>query len=462
MSNTLMNQRHRAACFKALALLLLGLFLHPPAAAIDRAHYQEPTKELRERVKQKDWQGAHEVLEKIGRELQAATPRYMPAAASVEMHLGHKAQALQWLQKFAATGLSYDLEKDNDLKVLLNETAGQKLAAAMKESSKPVMNTELVCSLPQADTMPEDITYLNSSGGFIVSSIRHHTLYRLTLPKPGTTQCSMEELSLRAEAKQWPVLAVSFDPARNVLWATASAMPGFSGFPKADEGKAMLMEIDPNSGKLLRGFSPTTHGPAVLGDMCVTTDGTVYVTDSIGGGVYRLRGVLQTATLEKIAEGLFSPQTPVLARDGRRLFVADYTMGIAVIDLPRPGEMGRVNYLPHPESIADVGIDGLYRDGDSLIAIQNGTQPIRILRLQMDEPQTKITSASVIEQGSERMGDPTHAVLVNGWFYVSANVGWTNVDDDTGELKKGAFFTPPAILRFRARDGSGESAGTLQ
>lgn len=457
-----MKHRYRGSCFTALALLPLLLFLHFPAAAIDRSHYQELTKELRERAKQKNWQGAREVLEKIGRELPAATPRYMLISASIEMHLGHKAQALEWLQKFAATGLSYDLEKDNDLKVLLNEAAGQKLAAAMKESSKPVMNTELVCSLPQADTMPEDITYLNSSGAFIVSSVRHHTLYRVTLPKTGATSCSMEELQLGAEAKRWPILAVSFDSTRKVLWATASAMPGFSGFPKEDEGKAMLMEIDLKSGKLLRSFLPATQGPAVLGDMCVTTDGTVYVTDSIGGGVYRLRGALQTATLEKIAEGLFSPQTPVLARDGRRLFVADYTMGIAVIDLPRPGEMGRVNYLHHPESIADVEIDGLYRDGDSLIAIQNGTQPIRILRLQMDPAETKITAASVIEQGSPRMGDPTHAVLVNGWFYISANVGWSNVDDDTGELKKGAFFTPPVILRFRARDGSGESAGTLQ
>lgn len=462
-SKNMMKHRyggHRASV-RVLAVLGLLLFSYSWAAAIDRSHYQELTKELRERAKQKDWQSARAVLEKIGHELPATTPRYMLIAASIEMHLGHKAEALEWLQKFAATGLTYDLEKDTDLKVLLNETAGQKLAAGMKKSSKPVMNTELVCSLPQADTMPEDITYLSPSGGFIVSSVRHYTLYRVTLPKTGATQCSMEELPLSAEVKRWPVLAVSFDPTRKVIWTTESAMPGFSGFPKEDEGKAMLMEIDPRSGKLLRSFSPATKGPAVLGDMCVTADGTVYVTDSIGGGVYRLRGALQHATLEKIADGLFSPQTPVLAHDGRRLFVADYTMGIAVIDLPRPGGMGQVNYLPHPENIAVVGTDGLYPDGNSLIAIQNGTQPIRILRLQMDQAQTKIIAAPVVEQSSERMGDPTHAVLVNGWFYISANVGWSNVDDNTGELKNGASFTPPVLLRFRAQAGTGLSATTL-
>src|SRR6185369_17533402 len=128
-------------------------------------------------------------------------------------------------------------------------------------------------------------------------------------------------------------------------------MPGFSGFPKEDEGKALLMEIDATSGKVLRRFDPATTGPAVLGDMCVTDQGTVYVTDSIGGGVYRLHGDLQTAKLEKIADGLFSPQTPVLSRDGKHLFVADYTMGIAVIDLPAAdaaaNPSAKLSYLPH-------------------------------------------------------------------------------------------------------------------
>jgi hypothetical protein len=69
-SKNLMKRLHRGSCFAALTLLLL-LFLYPPAAAIDRAHYQELTKELRERTKQKDWQGAF-----------------------IEAHLGHKAKRL--------------------------------------------------------------------------------------------------------------------------------------------------------------------------------------------------------------------------------------------------------------------------------------------------------------------------------------------------------------------------------
>lgn len=451
----------KLSSYKLMVILLSVLILagSTHSYAIDKARYRELFQKLSEAAKQKDWQGARDVLNEIGRELPAPTPRYMLSVATIEARLGHKEEALKWIEKYIATGLRFDPSKDDDLKALMTAETGSKVAELMKERSLPVTKAEFVCELSQVDTMPEDITYLKTSGArsaasFFVSSIQHHTIYRVSLPvslpKTGRRQCTMEELPLPAEAKRWPTLAVSADPKRKVLWVTASAMPGFSGFPKEDEGKAVLMAIDPKSGKVLRRFDLEITGPAVLGDMCVMDDDTVYVTDSIGGGVYRVHGDLQTAKLEKIADGLFSPQTPVLARDGKRLFVADYTMGIAVIDLPAavvaPDPAAKLNYLSHPENVAVVGLDGLYRNGDSLIGIQNGTEPERILRFVMNSEQTEITGDQVIHQIGQF--DPTHAVEVGGWFYATANVGWSKVDNNTGQLKPGEKFTPPVLLRF--------------
>jgi sugar lactone lactonase YvrE len=426
-----------------------------PSYSIDKTRYSELSQKLSEAAKQKDWQRARDVLTEIGRELPAPTPRYMLSVATIEARLGHKDEALSWIQKYVATGLSFDPSRDEDLKVLMSAGTGEKVAGLMKEHGLPVTNAAFVCELPQADTMPEDIAYLkalgaNFAGSFYVSSIQHHTIYRVSLPKAGSRQCAMEELPLPPEAKRWPTLAISADPKRKVLWVTASAMPGFSGIPKEDEGKAVLMEIEAKSGKVLHRFDPGTTGPAVLGDMCITDQGTVYVTDSVGGGVYRLHGDLQTAKLEKIADGLFSPQTPVLSRDGKRLFVADYTMGIAVIDLPAAGAApdlsAKLKYLPHPENVAVVGLDGLYWNGDSLIGIQNSAEPERIVQLLMNPAETEIRYAQVIQQISQL--DPTHAVEVDGWFYATSNVGWSKVDDNTGQLRPGEKFTPPVLLRF--------------
>jgi DNA-binding beta-propeller fold protein YncE len=259
----------------------------------------------------------------------------------------------------------------------------------------------------------------------------------------------MLELALPEEAKRWPTLAVSADPSRKALWVTTAAFPDFAGVPKEDQGKTLLLEVDEATSKVLHRFDPATGTAAAFGDMCVAEDGTVYVTDSIGGGVYRLRGDPQTAKLEKMAEGLFSPQTPVPSRDGKGLFVADYSLGIAVINLAAANLPAKIALLPHPESIATVGLDGLYLDGDSLIGIQNGVEPMRIMRFRLNHAQTEITGAEVMEQASERMGDPTHAVAANGWLYSTANVGWNKVDDN-GKLKPNQEFSAPALIRFRA------------
>src|SRR5580765_6909504 len=127
---------------KLLPRLVMVLTLVCSSHALDRAHYSGLSQKLGALAKQKDWQGARAVLTEIGRELPGPTPRYFLTVASVEAHMGHKAEALQWLQKFAATGLSYDIAKDDDLKALLAEDGGQKIAAQMKERSKPIEKAE--------------------------------------------------------------------------------------------------------------------------------------------------------------------------------------------------------------------------------------------------------------------------------------------------------------------------------
>lgn len=452
---------------KKLLVLFFSLIVTAPCSSLDRAHFLELNKQGRELAKKQDWPAMREVLIEIGKEMPGLTPTYALRMASVETHLGNKAAAMQWMERYAAMDLTYDLASDNDLKPLLTEARWKKIAAQMEHNAAQVMHADQVCTLPLADLMPEDLTFDKTSGTFIVSSIQHHSLYRVTLPKGpesakgskvsenSKSDCALQELPLEAQAKRWPVLAVSFDPARKFVWMTSSAMPGFSGFPKEDDGKAALLAVDPQDGKVVRRFDLESGAPAVLGDMSVSADGTVYVTDSLGGGVYRVpgnlnkaeldRAALNKAKLEKIADGLFSPQTPVLAADGKRLFVPEYSLGIAVIDL----SIGKITELRHPENVAVTGLDGMYLTGDLLIGIQNGTEPERIMRFRLNHAQTAIESAEVIEQSTPRLGDPTHAIAVDGWVYVSANVGWNKVDDG-GKLKEGATFTPPVLLRFPA------------
>jgi len=424
-----------------IALLLLTL----PCMALDHAHFMELNKKASAFAKQQDWKSLRESLIEIGNEMPVPTPIYMLRMASVETHLGNKTEALKWMDRYAATGLTYDVTKDDDLKPLAGDKDFLPIGEHMLANTKPVAKAEIACSFPLADLMPEDLTYLAEAKTFVVSSIQHHMLYRATLPKAAGADCTLQEIPLEASIRQWPVVAVSADPKRKLIWMTIAAFPGFASLPKEDQGKTALIAMDPMSGKVMKRFDLASGAPGLLGDMSVSKDGTVYVTDGLGGGVYRVAGDLDAAKLEKIADGLFSPQTPALARDGKRLFVADYTIGIAVIDLAS----GKVTYLPHPENLAVTGIDGLFLSRDSLIGVQNGTDPQRILRLRLSPEQTSITSLEVVEQSTPRLGEPTHAIEVDGIIYVTANVGWGKIDDE-GKLKPNEQFTKPILLRFPA------------
>jgi len=413
----------------------------------DRAHFSELNRESREFARQRDWKSLRVTLLEMGKEMPGLTPVFMLRMASVETHLGNKTEALAWMRRYAAAGLNYDVTSDKDLSPLADEKVYQSIAAEMRSRAKPVATADFVCTLPLRDMMPEDITFDKSSGTFIVSSIQHHTLYRVSLPKNDGSECGLREILLEDSAKRWPVMALGYDPKRNLLWLTASALPGFSGFAAGESGKAALFAVNGTSGKVVRRFDTGDTAPTILGDMCVARDGTVYVSDSIGGGVYRLQGDVNSATLEKVADRLFSPQTPALARDGRRLFVADYPMGIAIIDLREKPRTPK--YLAHSEEVVASGLDGLYLSGDSLIGIQNGTEPERIVRFRLNDEQTQITGVEVMEQGP-RLGEPTHAVAVDGVFFALANVGWNKVDDH-GRLKPGQEFTAPILLRLPAQ-----------
>src|SRR5262249_5854216 len=158
----------------------------------------------------------------------------------------------------------------------------------------------------------------------------------------------------------------------------------------------------------------------VLGDLTIGPDGTVYVTDSVAGGVFRLRP--GSPALETLARaGTFgSPQQPAVTGDGQRLLVPDYPRGIAPLGL----RGGTVRWLARPRTLACGGIDGLVRDGDRLLAIQNGTAPHRVLELSLDPAAERIVGWRVLEQASRGLGEPNHGVIVERTLMLIGNSGW--------------------------------------
>jgi hypothetical protein len=125
------------------------------------------------------------------------------------------------------------------------------------------------------------------------------------------------------------------------------------------------------------------------------------------------------------------------------LYVADYSRGIGFVDLRTLA----TGYLPKPYDLASGGFDGLVRHGNTLIAIQNGTSPHRIMAIELSPDGRAITGWRVLEQASPRMGEPTHGLVVGKDYVWLADSGWDRVGDN-GTLATPADATAPVLMQL--------------
>jgi sugar lactone lactonase YvrE len=143
---------------------------------------------------------------------------------------------------------------------------------------------------------------------------------------------------------------------------------------------------------------------------------------------------------------LVSPQGLVVSADGSVLFVADYALGLCAVDLAS----GEVRRLETPPAATTCGIDGLDRDGNDLIAIQNGVRPHRVVRITLAPDLSRVTGVEVVEQLHPRHDEPTLGAVVDGAFYYVANSHWGAWDRD-GNLVAPEALDPPCVLRLPLR-----------
>ena len=354
--------------------------------------------------------------------------------AKVEASLGNQKAALDRLSTFSKSGLTFvDPVSDPDFATLKSSDEFKVIAARLKTVREPVSGNKLFLTLPEKELIAEDIAYDPVSDRFFVSSVRHRKI--LALRRGGKTMEFVKE----GQPNIWAILALRVDPKRRVLWATTASMPEALGYNASDDGRSSLLKYSLDDRKLLKRYDLDIDTKHALGDLTISTAGDVYVSDGYGA-VYVLDHKKEAIEI-LIGKGTFrSPQTPALSPDERRLFVPDYSRGISVIDLATK----QSKLLEHPQELSLGGIDGLYLKDRTMIAIQNGTDPPRLVRMTLDDSLSRIVDWKTIESNWDGLGQPTHGVLIGNTLYFIADSGWDRMGDN-GAVKPGATFESPTI-----------------
>lgn len=383
-----------------------------------------------------DWGAWRYQLVRV-REVVGYHPSIVYNLARADARLERTEDALAWLQTYAATGLTRDVAADSAFLAMHGSPAWTALMERIAANARPVSSAQPAFALTDSAFVPEGIAYDPRTQRFFLSSIRSGAIAAYAADGSG-----FRELVPARRDGQWAMLALAVDTTSRTLWATTAAIPFYGAYQAADSGRSAVLAYDLDSGALRRRWDAAA-GRHQLGDMTVGPDGTVYVSDADGGAVYRI--VRGGGEMERFATGgLVSPQGLAVASDGRRVLVADYVRGIAAIDR----ESGDVTWMEVADSTSVSGIDGMVRVGHSLIAVQNGVEPKRVVELRMNDAETRITGGRALESGTPLMTEPTHAVVVGGEVFFIPDSGWDRLNPD-GTLKPGMALEPAHVLRLQ-------------
>jgi sugar lactone lactonase YvrE len=310
-----------------------------------------------------------------------------------------------------------------------------KIVAAHDAHRAPLVRSRERGSLADSSFWPEGVDYDPRTRRFYIASVRHRTIAEL---RPDG---SSRELLPRDMRSLGAILGVRFDTARQVLWATTSGIPQMRGFVAADSSIAALLRIRVSDGTIEQRWNiPPVAGGHVLGDVVIGPRGDVFLTDSSDPVFYRLRP--GSDSLEPIRSPLFhSLQGMAPSSDGRRVYVADYSHGMLIVDLATRA-VTRVADAPGSTSL---GCDGIIWNRGAIIAVQNGVSPARVVRFTLDASGTRFTRVGVLDQNFVVADEPTIGTLAGGSFVYVANSQWDK-HDAAGAPIPGRTLTPPKLL----------------
>ena len=286
-------------------------------------------------------------------------------------------------------------------------------------------------AFPAGDFVPEGIATFGTD--LILGSVRQGYIERIG-NDPAT-------LSHPEMAGHWSVFGMRVG-SDGGLWYASAAVPEFINVNEVNIGLTGLFRLDLNTGETtVRAVLPRTDTARVLGDLVFADDDTIYATESLTGALYHY-SISENEFTEVIAPGqLRSMQGLVLDESGDYLYVADYVGGLFRVRL----EDYSIERVVGDETTNLFGIDGLYRYGDELIAIQNGIRPNRVAAFQLADDGLTVTGTRVLARNLPQFDEPTLGTLFGDSLLFVANSHWNRFDRE-GNLPGG--LEGPIVLEI--------------
>lgn len=320
-----------------------------------------------------------------------------------------------------------------ELLLTLEPTAEQRSVLGLQEgNAEPIAASRVLAEVPAEVLLVEGAWRDPRSGDLFTTSVVSRGLY---------VRRGEGEWKLAPLAEAGSLSGMAFDPAAGLLWVASGAFDETPDAPSAFRG---LIGIDPATG-LERRRLPAPVG-ASPSDLVVLGEGTIVASDPMSGAIYvALRG--DRALSELIPPGTFRSPQGLVPWGEAGLLVSDYAYGLALVDAD-----ARAWRVQADGPLLLDGIDGMWRHGDKIIAVQNGARPPRIVELTLSPDGRRVTALRELERAHPDWTEPVGGAVVGDELVYVATGQWGSFAAG-GALRDGAVGMPTEIrvLPLRAR-----------
>ncbi len=318
--------------------------------------------------------------------------------------------------------------------LLLTGCAAQGESAVAESPDTPT----IAFTVAERDLLPENIAYDPVDSSFYMGSTRKGKIVHIR-----TDGSAVDFIAPRQDGV-WMIIGMKVDPVRRVLWVCSSAGDNLEPGSVASDGKsAGVFQFDLATGRLIaKSVLPGESGRHFFNDLVLSSAGDAYVTHMFDEpAIYRVRA--GSDQLERLIVLPSESYPNGITFDGRgRLLVAS-SAGIVSVDT---GSL-RLDTLAAGTGVNTRGIDGMYAQGNQIVAVRPAANEVRLYELHASED--SVVSSRILIANHPSFSNPTTGVRVGDEFYLVANSHFQHVGPG-GAIPDS--LTAPVVLRVRVRE----------
>jgi sugar lactone lactonase YvrE len=351
--------------------------------------------------------------------------------AITRIDLGDRDAAFALLRSLQGRKLGLVPARDAGFEGVWNDPEFQKIREKLANEEPRTPEAPVAFRLVDPKLIPEGVAYDPKQDRFLIGSVAQKKIVSANR-KGEVKDFSKPEDNLDC------VLGVFIDVVRGQLYAVSTN--GFLDEAQKQRRNAVV-RYDLKNGLLVNRYDAPDANQ--LNDLTIAADGTIYVTDSASGTLFRKTPDEKMLTPFGAKGALSGANGIALGADGK-LYVAIST-GIATIDRAT----GAPTRLPQPDTVVTGGCDGLYWHSGDLVGIQNVTNPGRVIRIALGDQGTRISAITVLQSHHDpEFAEPTTGAIAGDALFVIANsyVGHFQPNSsikDAGQLKPTAIVAVP-------------------